>query len=1055
MALKKPSDLFGKKETSGVFETPEVSPHITESYNKFVDNFETVNEIAEKTKVFEKVDELSERVELLSKELSEKLTRTDLENAMLSQLMVLDENFKTIQSQVKGLNKEDLKEFKSTVSNLSQVVDNLVETELPKYRNQLAKSKVFVGEQVEELQEIVKENITGIREEVEEKFDNIAEVIDSNLEYFNNQLQETSFQVKKTTDTYNKISKIVENKVAKENERLEEYSQVIEELQETFIDLQKSLNEEISLYQETIQSIVEEKIETVSSDVNSKIDNFIFEAEEKVNKVFEIAEDVKSEISNVKADVVIFEKHNKDTGKTIQEFSEKLSKISKIDDSIHTLEESVEHLQSQYEVVSNATSETKKDLELIETYIQSRRKDIVDLKEEVFSEIEKLPVGNLQENIKRLEKKIDYIKETYSKIEPEVIVKEVIREGLLNEPSDKKNTDPLTPLDQNFVTLDQLQQHYRLFLNRIQQQLSTLGGGGEVRLEFLDDIDRDSAKVNGRYLRYDSASDKWIGATAGGSGSQTLDDTLLLGNTSSLGMSVGVITATSFSGNATSATYATTAGVSTTSGYSTTAGVSTSVIGGIGSITQLRVSGVSTLGVTTFTGNVSFGTSAFFGTDDRLILGDSSNLQLYYNSVNSIVNASAGLIVSGSSITYSSDAHSIQNAATTRTFANFAPSGTTFYYNNNTRLQVTTSGITVTGTTSTDQLSVSGVTTSTGGFVGNLTGNASSATYATTAGISTYATTAGVSTTSGYATIAGIATYATTAGVSTYATTAGVSTSVIGGISSVTQLQVTGVSTFTNGPVLVGSATSTGTASQRLQVTGGGYFSGNVGIGTTISVENGLSVLPKIQILNNSNADGRLILRAKPGNSYRWNLDNDGSTNNLRFFREDDATAANGTVPLSITPTGNATLSGNLNSAGNYYVKVARTSNQTITTLSDTVIAFSSVSDPNSWFNAGNSRITPNVAGNYYVSAMVNWAAGAATNTIQTNIQIRKTGTTIALSQIGIQTHAYTMNVCAIATLNGSTDYIELTAYTGNPTSQVVTGDASGTLTKLELFKLN
>jgi hypothetical protein len=38
---------------------------------------------------------------------------------------------------------------------------------------------------------------------------------------------------------------------------------------------------------------------------------------------------------------------------------------------------------------------------------------------------------------------------------------------------------------------------------------------------------------------------------------------------------------------------------------------------------------------------------------------------------------------------------------------------------------------------------------------------------------------------------------------------------------------------ITSGPVLVGSATSTGTASQRLQVTGGAYVSGSVGIGTT------------------------------------------------------------------------------------------------------------------------------------------------------------------------------------------------------------------------------
>jgi hypothetical protein len=84
-----------------------------------------------------------------------------------------------------------------------------------------------------------------------------------------------------------------------------------------------------------------------------------------------------------------------------------------------------------------------------------------------------------------------------------------------------------------------------------------------------------------------------------------------------------------------------------------------------------------------------------------------------------------------------------------------------------------------------------------------------------------------------YATNAGIATYATNAGIATYATNAGISTNVIGGIGSITQLQVTGISTFTNGPVLVGAATSTGTSAQRLQVTGGTYVSGSVGIGTT------------------------------------------------------------------------------------------------------------------------------------------------------------------------------------------------------------------------------
>ena len=46
-------------------------------------------------------------------------------------------------------------------------------------------------------------------------------------------------------------------------------------------------------------------------------------------------------------------------------------------------------------------------------------------------------------------------------------------------------------------------------------------------------------------------------------------------------------------------------------------------------------------------------------------------------------------------------------------------------------------------------------------------------------------------------------------------------------------LRITGISTFTNGPIFIGAATSTGTASQPLQVTGGAYVSGNLGIGTT------------------------------------------------------------------------------------------------------------------------------------------------------------------------------------------------------------------------------
>ena len=87
----------------------------------------------------------------------------------------------------------------------------------------------------------------------------------------------------------------------------------------------------------------------------------------------------------------------------------------------------------------------------------------------------------------------------------------ILTEGLLNILPQEKTPDPLTPLNQNFATLDDLQNHYRLFLNRIQQQLSTLGGGGETQLRYLDDVvgvATNPTFYNDKFLQWDSSSNK-------------------------------------------------------------------------------------------------------------------------------------------------------------------------------------------------------------------------------------------------------------------------------------------------------------------------------------------------------------------------------------------------------------------------------------------------------------------------------------------------------------------------------------------------------------------
>ena len=80
-------------------------------------------------------------------------------------------------------------------------------------------------------------------------------------------------------------------------------------------------------------------------------------------------------------------------------------------------------------------------------------------------------------------------------------------------PEDIENerwNDPLLPLDQKFVTVKQMNDHYGLFLQRIQQQMSTMTGGGEVNFRYLDDVNRSTmTPSNDNYvLEYDANTEK-------------------------------------------------------------------------------------------------------------------------------------------------------------------------------------------------------------------------------------------------------------------------------------------------------------------------------------------------------------------------------------------------------------------------------------------------------------------------------------------------------------------------------------------------------------------
>ena len=88
------------------------------------------------------------------------------------------------------------------------------------------------------------------------------------------------------------------------------------------------------------------------------------------------------------------------------------------------------------------------------------------------------------------------------------------------DPAEKQGSDPLTPTDQKFATLQDLAANYRLFVNRVEQQLYTIGGGGAGFIKDLDDVSFNS--TNNDLLIYHSETSKWVGIASTSLGSSTL-----------------------------------------------------------------------------------------------------------------------------------------------------------------------------------------------------------------------------------------------------------------------------------------------------------------------------------------------------------------------------------------------------------------------------------------------------------------------------------------------------------------------------------------------------
>jgi len=453
VALKKPLDYFKKNVASvnnsvkELPKTPELNT-FSDAFESFKNNLNKIEVLSEFTETLdnyrlnvERVNHLSEKVEDIQEEITNLLSKEDLDRAMMSQLIVVEQSIRDVQSKVKGINEKNLTEIRLDVSNLTESVNEFLQVDVPKYKKLIVDSELRTDNRFTELEDNVNETLESIGEFVSDKYQELTE----SLQGINEQ----------------SLSGILEE---------------FKILDENFIKLKEEIPKYKGFIIETERKN-ESRLEEFNELLNQTVDNLL----EKINSV-----------EGNKTNLI------KTVNDKIQEFTQLRNFIQ---DDLISSEETRNDLKKKV---------TNLEVNIIrnESHIRNQNKNLEQIQEDVKSTIQKLNIDELERQNHKLGKKIKYLEEVFEKFSE----REILTENIVVEPPSTKTKDPITPLNQNFVTLDQLQQHYRLFINRIQQQLATLGGGGETRLKYLDDIvgiATNASAYDGKFLKYNHSIQKF------------------------------------------------------------------------------------------------------------------------------------------------------------------------------------------------------------------------------------------------------------------------------------------------------------------------------------------------------------------------------------------------------------------------------------------------------------------------------------------------------------------------------------------------------------------
>ena len=598
--LKKPSELYPR---NGV-DSSSVKTPLQDSVQlkSFKDNIQKINSLSDFSETLDtyrqsvdNVNFLSKEVESIRADIKELLTTEDLDRAMMSQYVLVEQTISDVQKKVKSINESKLKDIRESVESLTNSVGNFIEEDIPKYKKLFFDGEVRRDDRYEKFEssinESFKNSIKEVESNVEKIYDDVTSIVEGvNDKSLSNILKEVKDLGEKQEAKYKKV--ILEGNI-NTDKKYQEFEESVNDRCDDLTSIIGILNEKVSLVEGDNSDIVNtlnkkaRDISSVKKSLNKIKKSFSEQTEQLEEYRKEITEEVSEyrkgiadEVESLKEDVVEYKDYRNQVTQEVNTLRESISsqqslneKYQKgieeykknLDEELKDIVDKVEDHQSSNEVLKERlerkvgliedykknidekvkaqefyVDEHRKDLDIkfknqesfVEDYKKEIEKKITDLhadiilnesvvkvqnsnieqiNESIQSAIQKLNYDEIEKQNYQLANKIKYLEEIFEKFSE----KEILTESITSVPPSETN------LNENFVTVEYLQNHYRTFVNRIQQQLSSLGGGGEVRLEFLDDVDRDTAKVNGKFLQYNSTSKKWQGADAGTDLSET------------------------------------------------------------------------------------------------------------------------------------------------------------------------------------------------------------------------------------------------------------------------------------------------------------------------------------------------------------------------------------------------------------------------------------------------------------------------------------------------------------------------------------------------------